>query len=713
MSLAVQDDHLALQNVIRQFVRKNDPVVAVRRSLDGDTGAGADMWEQISQLGWLSLHGPEEVGGGGFGLTELALVLFELGSAMVPGPLLPTAAASAVLSRVDRPPSVTGLITDLLHGVKRAGIGIDASLRIADGRISGDAGVVLGAPGADVLVLGSDSHLIVVDAGLPGVVINEPEALDRSRRTGRVLLADVEVASSAILRQSGSDTQRIVWTLAAAEAAGIAHSCTQLATEYAKVREQFGRPIGSFQAVKHHCANMLVRSELATAAVWGAANAGDHRTDDEFDLAAAVAARLALSAAVTNAHLNIQVHGGIGFTWEHDAHLYLRRALSLHALFAGTRQDETIIDNRRREIVVRAFLDLGPDEGQIRRKVSSFVQQAAGQPETARQALLASEGYLMPHWPRPYGLSASPAEQIIIEEEFDRAGIVPLQLGITGWNVATIIEHGTEVQRQRWVNDALAGTVWCQLFSEPDAGSDAAAVRTRAVRTDGGWRVSGQKIWSSQAHLARWGLATVRTDPDVPKHLGITTMVIDMESDEVEVRPLRQITGSSEFNEVFLNDVFVPDDQVVGPVNGGWAVARSTLSNERVTIGGFDRFSGVDLVGIYDAAGAPPGTMGAVAEILATSQAARLVDLRRAQKAISGSELGPEGNITKLVQAELGHAYAQVTLDLLGAESVFEEGPGAVAAALNLNGRRTSIAGGTSEITRNQIAERLLGLPRS
>ena len=175
----------------------------------------------------------------------------------------------------------------------------------------------------------------------------------------------------------------------------------------------------------------------------------------------------------------------------------------------------------------------------------------------------------------------------MIDEELRSAGVKVPGLGITGWNIMTVNQYATPDQVERWVFKTLMGEyVWCQLFSEPDAGSDAAAVTTRGTRVEGGWVVNGQKVWTSGAQYCHLGLATVRTNPDAPKHAGITTMVIDMHAAGVEVRPLRQITGNADFNEVFFNDVFVPDDDVVGTPNDGWTVARSTLGNERVSIGG-------------------------------------------------------------------------------------------------------------------------------
>ena len=191
----------------------------------------------------------------------------------------------------------------------------------------------------------------------------------------------------------------------------------------------------------------------------------------------------------------------------------------------------------------------------------------------------------MPHWPKPWGRGADVLEQLVIEEEF--TGVERPDMGITGWVTLTIAQAGTDDQRERWVEPVLRGQVmWCQLFSEPGAGSDAAAVRTAAKKVDGGWRVTGQKVWTSLAQYCQWGLATVRTDPDAPKHAGVTMMAIDMNAPGVKVNPLRGITGDSHFNEVFFDDVFVPDDDVVGDVNRGWLVARATLGNERISIGG-------------------------------------------------------------------------------------------------------------------------------
>ena len=257
--------------------------------------------------------------------------------------------------------------------------------------------------------------------------------------------------------------------------------------------------------------------------------------------------------------------------------------------------------------------------------------------------------------------------------------------------------------------------IWCQLFSEPGAGSDAAGIRTRATRTEGGWRINGQKVWTSGAQVADFGLATVRTNPDAPKHEGITMMVIDMHAPGVTVRPLRMPSGNSEFNEVFLDDVFVPDADVVGPVDAGWTVARATLGNESVSIGG-DGGRSMPIKAFIAPLDAHPerlaGGAGRVGRHIARTQVMGVLNQRAAYRAVAGGGPGPEGNITKLLLSEIGHETAAIMAELAGPDAAFLDGDGAMGASLMLMNRAMSVAGGTSEIKRNQIAERILGLPR-
>ena len=353
----------------------------------------------------------------------------------------------------------------------------------------------------------------------------------------------------------------------------------------------------------------------------------------------------------------------------------------------------------------------------IRSAVREFVEQVKDLDEDARRTALLDSGYAQPHWPAPFGRDAGAVEQLVIEEEFRAAGIKRPSYGITGWNILTLIQHANDDQIERWVRPAMEQEViWCQLFSEPDAGSDAAGVTTKATRVDGGWLVNGQKVWTSGAHVSGFGFATVRTNPDVPKHDGITMMVIDMHAEGVEVRPLKMTSGDSEFNEVFFDDVFVPDDDVVGPVDGGWAIARATLGNESVSIGSGDggmSFPAVGLIVPYDRhPDRLPGGDQRLGRYAANVQAATLLNLRSANRAVAGGGPGPEGAMSKLILSENLHEAAAIYVDVLGPDIAYQEGEAFIANTLVLMHRGLSIAGGTSEIKRNQIGERILGLPR-
>ena len=719
MGIAISDAHRELEAVVTSFLAERGARAANRALLDAPSDALPPYWDELAGLGWLGLGVSDSNGGSGFGLAETAVVVETMGAALAPGPFTTTAIAAAVLEACAPPAVAGGFLGDLVAGTVRWAFGFgNAGLTVGGtaeaSTANGATGVLLAGGCAERAVLLAGDDVVLIDLAADGVTVASPADLDPSRPSVTATLTDTPVT---VLTGAGRRARAIAWTLLAAEATGGARGCCDAAVAYAKEREQFGRVIGSFQAVKHHCANMLVAAEMATAATWDAARAGDGDDVDGFEFAASVASTLAIEAFYGNAQLNTQVHGGIGFTWEHDAHLAVRRSTALTALSVGEDPHPVVIDASRRGVTRSADVDLPPEADEIRDRVRGDLADIAKLDGDARRDALVDSGYAVPHWPAPFGRGAGPVEQLVIEAEMAAAGLEAPQYGITSWVILTLIQHGSPDQIERWVSPALhQQTVWCQMFSEPGAGSDAASVRTRGERVDGGWVLNGQKVWTSVAHQADQGLVTIRTDPDAPKHDGITTMVIDMHGPGVEVRPLRQVTGQSDFNEVFLTDVFVPDDDVVGPVNAGWKVARSTFGNERVGIGGGTggSFAGfVDPVALMDAH--PDRAAGVVADVarhLARNQTLRLLNLRRAQRAVAGTEAGPEGNVTKLVVAEQGQLLAPIALALVGPDAVYIEGDGAPAAYLALACRAMTIAGGTSEITRNQIAERILGLPR-
>jgi alkylation response protein AidB-like acyl-CoA dehydrogenase len=713
MSIAISEDHRSLTETASDFLTKREARGAARALLEAEEEGLPPFWGDLVQLGWLGLHLPEEHGGSGYGLEELVVVVEELGRAVAPGPFIPTVIVSATLDAVADEATKARLLPGLADGTTFGAPALGGSVTIADGTASGSLGAVLGGGFAHVLLVRAGDDLAVVEVG-DGVTVETPRNLDPTRRSARITLDGAAATVIPGAAQALVDRNRLVLS---AEAMGMALECTEMAAAYSKERIQFGRPIAMYQAVKHHCANMCVATELTTSAVWDAAMAAEVGAD-QLSYAAAVAATLAAPAADLCANLNTQVHGGIAITWEHDAHLYMRRATTLLHFIDWEQAAVDLVDLSRRGVVRTKDIKLPPEAESFREEVRAFAASIKELPAEEQRDRLIETGYVMPHWPKPYGREAGAIEQLVIELEFAAGEIKRPQYGITAWNILTIIQHGNQDQMDRWVLPALRQEViWCQLFSEPDAGSDAAGVKTKATRVDGGWLVNGQKVWTSGAHYAGMGFATVRTNPDVPKHDGITMMAIDMHAKGVEVRPLKMTTGNSEFNEVFFNDVFVPDDDVVGPVDGGWTVARATLGNESVSIGGGGGGSmsmpGSALVPMFDAnperLNGGPTRLG---RYIAEQHAIGLLNLRAANRAVSGAGPGPEGAMTKLVLSEVGHESAAILTELNGEDSVFMDGPGGMSNMLVLMHRGMSIAGGTSEIKRNQIGERILGLPR-
>ncbi len=710
MPLAITEDHTTLADTVADFLRKHDARGANRALLDGGDDALPSFWTAAADLGWFGLHVPEEHGGSGYGIEELAIVVEQLGRALTPGPFVPTMIASAAIAAAGDDDAKAALLPGLADGSTVAAVATRGDVEVRDGALHGSATAV-SAGLADVVLVAVGDDLAVVERTADGVTVESRPSLDAARPTARVTFdgaaARIIAGGAAALR----DLSRVLYS---AEAVGVAAEATQMGAAYAKERQQFGRPIAMFQGVKHHCANMAVATELANSATWDAARAAA-TGGDQLAFAAAAAATLAGPAADVCANLNTQVHGGIAMTYEHDAHLFMRRATSLLNIVDAKAAARDLTDLTRQGVAREKAMELPPEAEAIRAEVEAFAKGLDGLSPEEQRAKLVETGYAVPHWPEPYGRGAKAVEQLVIEEVFAEHGIQKPQYGITAWNILTLIQYATEDQIARWVQPALnQEVVWCQLFSEPEAGSDAAGIKTKATRVEGGWLVNGQKVWTSGAHVSGMGFATVRTNPDKPKHDGITMMVIDMHAPGVEVRPIKMPSGQSNFNEVFFTDVFVPDDDVVGPVDGGWTVARATLGNESVSIGsGPGGTPPSALVSLYDAH--PERLYGGAERIgryAAQIQAMGLLNLRSAHRAVAGGEPGPEGAMTKLVLSELGHEAVAIMVELLGDDALFTDGPGAMSSGMVLMHRGMSIAGGTSEIKRNQIGERILGLPR-
>jgi alkylation response protein AidB-like acyl-CoA dehydrogenase len=370
--------------------------------------------------------------------------------------------------------------------------------------------------------------------------------------------------------------------------------------------------------------------------------------------------------------------------------------------------------------------------GQVRAFLASHDPAELGKQEFLNARFDAGLAWV--HYPEGLGgLGISRTLQSVVDAGFAAAGAPandPERNGIgLGMAAPTILAYGNDEQQKRWLRKLwTAEEIWCQLFSEPGAGSDLAALATRAVRDDQGWIVSGQKVWTSQAHQARRGLLLTRTDPDVPKHQGLTYFAVDMTAPGVEVRPLRQLTGEAEFNEVFLTDVRIPDADRIGQVGEGWKVANATLMSERVSIGAsraVPRDSGMIEPTLRTWRSRPelrtPGLHDRLLRLWTEAEVARLASERLRQQLAAGKP-GPEGSASKLVFARLNQEISGFEVELAGSDGLryddwtmrrperanfFGRGPG----YRYLRARGNSIEGGTSEILRNIIAERVLGLP--
>ena len=713
MTIAITEDHRTLADVTRDFLERHDSKGAARSLLEADTETMPAFWDALAELGWLGLHISEDNGGSGFGMPELVVVVEQLGSGLAPGPFVSTVIASAAIGAAAPADVAARLLPGLADGSVVAGVGIDGNLTATASSVSGTAHTVLGGGLGQLLIVRAGADLAIVERSAIGVTVTERKNLDPTRRSAEVTFAD---APAIIVAGGGQVLLDITRLLRAAEATGIARSTTTMAADYARVREQFGRVIATFQAVKHHCANMLVETEIATGAVWDAARAA-MAGGDQFSYAAAIAAATAATAADFSAQMNIQVHGGIGFTWEHDAHLYLRRALSIEAILDPEASNIDIATHLRNGVKLSRAVELPPEAESYRAEARAAIESVKHLEGKAQVQALVANGYAVPHWPQPWGRQASAVEQLVIEEEFNALGVKRPSYQITGWVILTLTQYSNDDQVARWIKPALdQELIWCQLFSEPDAGSDAAGVKTKATRVDGGWLVNGQKVWTTGAHLASFGLITVRTNPEAAKHAGITTMVVDMHAEGVEIRPLRMVNGGAEFNEVFFSDVFVPDDDVVGPVDAGWTVARGTLGNESVSIGNGDGAMIIPAAAFLAPFDANPtrltGGISRIGKAAARTQAVDTLNVRSAQRAVAGGEPGPEGAVTKLLISENAEEAASILMELAGAEGAYLDGAGSFSGNLALMHRAMAIAGGTSEIKRNQIGERILGLPR-
>lgn len=772
MSYEITEEQHDLRAAVGRLLRERS---TPRASYDGGAAVDQELWSALAETGLLALSGPADLGGGGGSLIDEVLVAEQLGYHAAAVPSATIAMLSHVLGSLGGA-AAKEILADVAAGSRVVGVAVSASQGLdvdftasavgTQWSITGEACDLLEAGGADALVVRARTTdgpgWFLVDGTTPGVTIADQKSLDQAQRLGRL---HVQNAVATRLGDAGEKaTDEALWrglVILAAQATGCAARALDVSAEHAKQRHQFGQPIGRFQAVKHKLADMLIDVENARSATYNAAWAIDAERDD-VALAVWMAKAVAGENTVRVVHHAIQAHGGIGFTWEHDLHLLLRRVKTAQLMLGAP---DAYFDRIGRDLFGRRAERHKNGSGQAGSAALAAVIDAAGDREfldefsawldenlpegwgtsgfrlprdhAERRAFLvdlqrrmADGRWVGIHWPSEFGgRDATLAQQVAYHAELVRRGIPQLP-GHRGLTIVgpTLIRHGTPDQRRRFIDRIRTGEdLWAGGFSEPGAGSDLASLRTRAVIDGDVVRVNGQKIWTSSAQWCNWIYTLVRTNPEAPKHEGISVVLIPLDSPGVTVRPIRQITGSAEFNEVFFDDVTVPVENIVGPVDAGWTVNRTTLSHEHFTlfIGAQARYARtVDALidGVLDRNGLADEVdatrvRNRLARHWVTSQLLLVNGLRNVAKVQAGGEPGAEGSIMKVYGQESEKALFELALDILGPRGVLDRGATEAPDRGKwlfgyLSSRAATIGGGTSEIHRNKIGENVLGLPR-
>jgi alkylation response protein AidB-like acyl-CoA dehydrogenase len=760
----LSEEQRALQGVVRDVAGRECTTALVRAVVDGRDDARG-LWKTFVELDWPSLTVPGEDGGMGLTAVELIITLEELGRVADPTPFLATTSQYVPVVREVAGTDARGR---LLVAVCAGGTGtvafaagevrarpdgdgwvLDGTARhVVDGDRADEIAVVAGT--------GDGAGVFVVPAG-DAAATREP-TFDGSFHLASVDLRGVRVGAGRAF--AGPDVEAGVArardeavTGLAAMTVGASQRVLDIVLGHIRDRQQFGVPIGSFQAVKHMAVDMYVAIERARALCHFAAlilaDDGARRP-----VAASMAKAAAGECQRLVAEHGVQLFGGLGYTWENDLQIFVRRAkvgepllgssprhraAVARAVLSGPRPVETMsltVDEAteafRREL--GAWLDEhAPDEAtatEVRARSSADV------PPWARewQRKMFDAGWLLPGNPPEHGgRNASLVEQFLHQEELGRRRIYP-SYNPQGLSIIapSILAFGTEEQKQRWAIPILRAEITAALgMSEPDAGSDLAGLRTRAVLDGDRFIVNGQKVWTSGAHDADVILAFVRTDPEAPKHKGISVLVVPTDSPGLTRRPFGSIVSPEDldFNEVFFDDVEVPVENLIGPLNEGWRVATGSLGHERVMLwlGSAERLD--DLVAhggdqlVEHKVADDPLVLDWFGTLVADAHALRFLGYRTLAKATRGIE-ATEQSILKLFGSEATQAATLNILEALGTNGLDPDRPSAPLNALHIEAHTASwwerylrsfagtIAGGTSQIQRNIIADRVLGLPR-
>ncbi|MBV9996153.1 MAG: acyl-CoA dehydrogenase [Caulobacteraceae bacterium] len=774
MGLRLTDEQQLLRDQVRGLLSEICRPDDLRRLIASGAPWDERLWKALAELGVLGAAIPEQYGGVGLGPVEVSIVAQELGRAVAPVPFFSSiclAAEALMLAGTDAqrrtwlPKLASGEAVGTLAWTegKTAPSAALLQAKLEGGRLFGVKTPVPDAEVAQICVVAclvaGKPGLALAELGQPGVRATPLRGIDELRRFSRL---DFDGAAAEPMdAMDGADALRRLLDRAAVyeafEQVGGAEAALTMARDFTLQRHIFGRPLASYQAIKHSLANIFAKLELATCnALYAVQALQDERPD-----AAAAAATARIGAASVYdvvARENLQFHGGIGFTWEADCHFHYRRARTL-ALNIGSPEfwSDRLIEaldaapdeqpRASRPARNEAAAD-SPEDAAYREKVRAWIAghgapfrgpaEANGMhtEEGARRCegwtrLKHAAGYSGIDHPKEFGgAGGTRREAQIFAQEEAKAGIWG-HLGGASFPMAmaALRRHGTPEQRRKWESATYAGEIfWCQLFSEPGAGSDLAAVRTKAVKQGDHWVVNGQKVWTSGGDLADYGILLARTDPSVSKHQGLSFFLIDMRQPGVTVRPIRQINGGAGFTETFLVDAVVPDENRIDAEGQGWAVAMSVLAQERTTTRGIGE-------------GERRQSSTSARSLIARARQARrekgvALDSALVRAKIAGFHVEAQGikNFTLRLQEELARGGPPPTnlpvIKLTATNRIqqlqaflmdLDEAGGLVDEAEAADGfdrfyeymtsPSARIAGGADQVLLNQLAERALGMP--
>ena len=776
MYFGFTDEQKMLRQSVRRFLEQRCPLKEMRHIKSEPRGYREDLWQEMAQAGWLGICLPESCGGLGLGWLDLTVILEELGRGLFPSPFLSHSLASITLAELGNEAQKQKYLPALASGNSKATLGLfedssslsPAAIRTRARRsgeglvLSGTKWAVLDPESADLFIVACRDEkdellMIMVDAKAAGVSAKAFPLMDQTKRMGHVRFDNTPVSTANVI--CCGQSAELAWerlldqgALAmTAEMSGATDAALQITVQYAKDRTQFGHPIGHFQAVKHPLAEIYVDLESFRALLYYGAHAHDQRKP-ELSRVASLAKAYATETLNRMGTDAIQIHGATGYMVEVDIHLYYMRSKWARPVYGdATSHYERAFSLREKlddkEGFFKIELDLSDEEKKFREEVRAFLKEhntpiAERNGKSFKQWLKAvrEKRYVGFSWPREHGgYGGTIMQQFILKEEMLSANAQMLGTDYTGlgWVGPAVIQFGTEEQKQRFLPPILdSKTAWCTGYSEPGVGSDLASLQCKAVLNPEGthYIVNGQKIWTSLAHMGTGLYCLVRTGnigkvTAENKYEGITCLLIDLKTPGIDVRPIQSFAGdhfAHLYNEVFFTDVMVPVENRIGQEGDGWKIICSALQNERSGIAEVNRHHKamgklLRLARKSTLNGKPALHNDELRRRLsafdARIEACRLLGLRALTKQVSGEASDSEASPGKMHNCYLLVAMADTAMELLGSASPYLGDTEA-----NVDGGRwqigslgwptTVIGGGTPNIQRNIIAERILGLPK-